>query len=58
MKVSTCCQAEAVNEDYAICPECKEYCDFEDYDSDDNEIYNNFNHEGGIKFTKDEWQGR
>ena len=24
----------------------------------DDEIYNNFNHEGGIKFTKDEWQGR
>jgi hypothetical protein len=52
MKVSTCCQAEAENEDYEICPECLEHCDFEDYDSDDDEIFNNFNHEGGIKYNK------
>jgi hypothetical protein len=25
---------------------------------DDDQIYNNFNHEGGIKYIKDEWQGR
>jgi len=24
----------------------------------DDQIYNNFNHEGGIKHTTDEWQGR
>jgi hypothetical protein len=54
MKVSTCCGAEATDPlmlDYGICPDCKEHCDFEDYDSDDDQIYNNFNHEGGIKFT-------
>lgn len=43
-----------------------EYPDAESYyreiyehpDPTDDEIYNNFNHEGGIKFTKEEWQGR
>jgi hypothetical protein len=54
MKVSTCCGAEATDPlmlDYGICPDCKDHCEFEDYDSDDDQIYNNFNHEGGIKFT-------
>lgn len=54
MKKSTCCGYEVTNPimlDYGICPECKEHCDFEDCDSDDDQIYNNFNHEGGIKFT-------
>tara|TARA_R110000868_G_scaffold199212_1_gene445805 strand:- start:5616 stop:5786 length:171 start_codon:yes stop_codon:yes gene_type:complete len=53
MKVSTCCGAEATDPlmlDYAICPECEEHCEFEDYDSIDEQIYNNINHEGGIKF--------
>ncbi len=52
MKVSTCCGVEAENEHYGICPECLEHCDFKDYDSDDDEIFNNFNHEGGIKYNK------
>jgi len=54
MKVSTCCQAEATDPlmlDYGICPECQDHCEFEDYDSDDDSIYNNWCHEGGIKFT-------
>lgn len=53
MKVSTCCGSEATDPlmlDYAICPECEEHCEFEDYDSIDEQIYNNINHEGGIKF--------
>jgi hypothetical protein len=54
MKVSDCCGAEAtdpVMEDYGICPDCKDHCEFKDYDSDDDLIYNNWCHEGGIKFT-------
>ena len=30
MKLSTCCGAETENEDYGICPECHDHCDFED----------------------------
>lgn len=56
MKVSDCCGAEAtdpVMEDVGICPECQEHCEFEHVqdEPDDYQIYNNFNHEGGIKFT-------
>ena len=29
MKLSTCCGAETEYEDYGICPECLEHCDFE-----------------------------
>lgn len=50
MKISTCCQVETELTEFGICPECQEHCDFVDYDSDDFEIYNNFNHEGGIKY--------
>ena len=44
MKVSDCCGAEMtdpVMEDYGICPDCKDHCEWEDYDSDDDLIYNN-----------------
>lgn len=62
MPYSTCCGAFTNMEEYGICPDCLEHCDFEDQENmdepDDHQIYNNFNHEGGIKITKDEWQGR
>ncbi len=61
MKISDCCGIETTDPlmlDYGICPECKEHCEFEDYDSDDDDTYNNTSHEGGIKFTRNEWQGR
>lgn len=61
MKLSECCGAEATDPlmlDYGICPDCQEDCEFIDDEPDDDEIYNNFNHEGGIKYTKEEWQGR
>ena len=61
MRISTCCQAKTSDQNYIdnyICPECFEECEFNYDEPDDDEIYNNFNHEGGIKFTKDEWQGR
>jgi hypothetical protein len=53
MKISDCCGAEMtepIMEDYGICPECQDHCEWLDYDSDDNLIYNNFCHEGGIKY--------
>ena len=50
MKLSTCCNVEAENEDYSICPECLEPCRFEYPDPSDDELFNNFNHEGGIKY--------
>ena len=37
MKLSNCCGAETHYEEYGICPECLEHCDFEDIDSDANE---------------------
>lgn len=54
MKVSSCCGAGVTDPlmlDYSICPDCQEYCEFEDCEPSDDQIYNNFNHEGGIKFT-------
>jgi hypothetical protein len=51
MKVSECCNAEATDKITPdICPECKDHCEWVDYDSDDDLIYNNFCHEGGIKY--------
>jgi hypothetical protein len=33
MKISNCCGAgDLVYEDYGICPDCKEHCEFEDED--------------------------
>lgn len=32
-----------------ICPCCEDHCEWIDYDSDDDQIYNNWCHEGGIK---------
>jgi hypothetical protein len=40
MKVSSCCGAAVTNPmmlDYGICPDCKDHCEFEDYDSDDED---------------------
>jgi hypothetical protein len=48
MKISDCCKAEMIEE--GICPCCEDHCEWVDYDSDDDLIYNNFNHEGGIKY--------
>lgn len=54
-KISECCGAAATDPimlDYGICPECNEHCEFvEEKEPDDYRIYNNFNHEGGIKYT-------
>ena len=39
MKISDCCGASADgNEDYGICPDCKEHCEFndEDFETCDN----------------------
>ena len=55
MKISDCCKAEAtetIMEDYGICPECQDHCEWVDYDSNDDDIYNNFCHEGGIMYKK------
>lgn len=56
MKVSDCCGAsvrDPIMLDYGICPDCKDHCEFVDEQDEpnDDQIYNNFNHEGGIKFT-------
>jgi hypothetical protein len=53
---SDCCGAEATDPvmlDMGLCPECLESCGFEMIDNEpsDDQIYNNFNHEGGIKFN-------
>ena len=55
--ISDCCGAAATDPvmlDIGICPSCKDHCEFIDEDEedepDDYQIYNNFNHEGGIKF--------
>ena len=53
--ISDCCGAEATDpmmEDYGICAECKDHCEYqEEKEPNDDQIFNNFNHEGGIKFT-------
>jgi hypothetical protein len=37
-KVSSCCGASGFEfEDYGICPDCKEHCDFEEEEDDDIE---------------------
>jgi len=51
MKVTKCCGAEMTDQNIdKICPACQDDCEWVDYDSDDDLIYNNFNHEGGIKY--------
>ena len=50
MKISVCCGVPAQNEDYEICPSCLEYSSFVFDEPDDDQIYNNFCHEGGIKY--------
>jgi hypothetical protein len=50
MKISDCCGAEIT--DKKICSLCEEECKLVDYDSDDDSIYNNFCHEGGIKYER------
>jgi hypothetical protein len=52
MKISDCCgteMTEPIMQDYGICPDCQDHCEWVDYDSDDDLIYNNWCHEGGIK---------
>jgi hypothetical protein len=52
--LSDCCGAEATDpimEDYGICPECKDHCQYEkEQEPSDDQIYNTFNCEGGINF--------
>ena len=43
--ISECC-GEEFDEDYRICPNCLEHCE-----PDDDQIYNDFCHEGGIAYT-------
>ena len=55
MKLSECCNTQPTEElvnDFGICPECKEEAWFktEADEPDDYQIFNNFCHEGGIKF--------
>jgi len=53
MKVSDCCGSEMTEPIMdGICPECQDHCEWVDYDSDDDLIYNNFCHEGGIKYER------
>jgi hypothetical protein len=52
MKISVCCGVPAQNEDYEICPSCLEYSCFVFDEPDDDQIYNNFCHEGGIKYER------
>lgn len=35
MPISTCCGAYTDMEEYGICPECLEHCDFEEEDEDE-----------------------
>lgn len=35
MPYSTCCGAYTDMEEYGICPECQEHCDFEEEDEDE-----------------------
>lgn len=36
MKISNCCGAgDLMYEDFGICPDCKEHCDFIEEDEDD-----------------------
>lgn len=38
-RVSSCCGASGFEyEDYGICPDCKEHCDFVDLDEDDDHV--------------------
>jgi hypothetical protein len=54
MKVSDCCGSEMTETNMElICPACEDDCQLVDYDSDDYLIYNNFCHEGGIKYESD-----
>jgi hypothetical protein len=52
--LSDCCGAEATDpimEDYGICPECKDHCEYEqEKEPNDDQIYNTINCEGGINF--------
>jgi hypothetical protein len=55
MKLSECCNTQPTQElinDFGICPQCKEECWFktEADEPSDDQIFNNFCHEGGIKF--------
>ena len=36
MKISICCGASAEYDEYGICPDCLEHCDFIDEETDDS----------------------
>jgi hypothetical protein len=38
MKLSTCCGAETEYEEYGICPECQDHCDFEDAEEEEQGV--------------------
>jgi hypothetical protein len=40
MPYSTCCGTYTNMEEYGLCPECKEHCDFEIEEYDDEDEYN------------------
>jgi hypothetical protein len=58
MAYSTCCGAHTNYPEINLCPECLEYCDWEDDEPSDDQTFNNNNTEGGITGTPTNWQGR
>ena len=61
MPYSTCCGAFTRWNEYDICPECMEHCDWEEEDDEpsDNKTFNNHNTEGGIRFNnQNNYNGR
>jgi hypothetical protein len=62
MAYSTCCGAYSRMPEIDICPDCRDHCDWEDEEEDDepsdNQINNNHRTEGEISFTSPAWNGR
>ena len=64
MAISTCCGAHTTMPEYGICPDCREHCDWEDEEEQDDEptddqLANNYRREGRISFNNSStWQGR
>ena len=62
MAYSTCCGAYSRMPEIDICPDCRDHCDWEDEEEDDepsdNQINNNHRTEGGISFTSAAWNSR
>ncbi len=55
MPFSTCCGAHTNYPEINLCPECLEYCDWEDDELSDEQTFNNNNTEGGITGTPTNW---